>query len=197
MIDYDNGKFKATTTELLQILGVSLRTFQRLSQEGVFTVLETNRRTNLYDLAASVQAFVEYREGKNKGKHSEEILADMKQKKLAAEIALKESQSELHQMRTAIAAGKYIAIEEAQMDYSRFFVVFKKFALSLPSRIAGIISAVVDPVEARALESEMALEVKRLLQGFVVAGKIGDEEGSETPRLKGKSSKAVDSAPIS
>lgn len=197
MIDYDNGKFKATTTELLQILGVSLRTFQRLSQEGVFTVLETNRRTNLYDLAASVQAYVEYREGKNKGKHSEEILADMKQKKLAAEIALKESQSELHQMRTAIAAGKYIAIEEAQMDYSRFFVVFKKFALSLPSRIAGIISAVVDPVEARAMESEMALEVKRLLQGFVVAGKIGDEEGSETPRRRGKSSKAIDSAPIS
>ena len=38
----------------------------------------------------------------------------MKEQKLRAEVALKESQGELHRLRTEIAAGKYISIEEVK-----------------------------------------------------------------------------------
>lgn len=46
--------------------------------------------------------------------------AELKEQKLKAEIALKESQGELHRLRTAIAAGEYISIEEARADYTKF-----------------------------------------------------------------------------
>ena len=98
---------------------------------------------------------------------------------MMADIALKESQGELHQLRTAIAAGKYISVEEVQVDYSRFFVVFKKFALSIPSRVAGTISSVVEPVVARSVEKDLTREVNSMLQGFVIAGKV-DGKGSDT-----------------
>lgn len=60
---------------------------------------------------------------------------------MRADVALKESQGELHRLKTDIAAGKYIAIEEVKIDYQKFFVAFKKFAISLPSRLIGMISA--------------------------------------------------------
>ena len=61
----------------------------------------------------------------------------------------------MHRLKTEIASGKYIDIEEVKMDYSRFFVSFKKFALSLPSRLSG--------------------RIIRLLNSFVVAGCTPEE----------------------
>ena len=96
---------------------------------------------------------------------------------MKAEIALKESQSELHRLKTDIAAGRYISVEEATMDYSRFFVAFKKFALSLPGRLITRISGLVDPTEARHIEKELQADVTQLLRAFVVAGVRSDDAG--------------------
>lgn len=89
---------------------------------------------------------------------------------MKAEIALKESQGELHRLKTDIAAGKYISVEEVQLDYTRFFVTFKKFAMSLPSRLTGIVSGYMEPLEARRIEKSLQSEVQKLLEAFVVAG---------------------------
>ena len=51
-----------------------------------------------------------------------------------------------------------------------WIVVFKKFAMSLPSRLTGIISGYVEPLEARHIEKELTSEVQKLLEAFVVAG---------------------------
>ncbi len=69
-----------------------------------------------------------------------------------------------------IAAGKYISVEEATLDYARFFVAFKKFALSMPGRLVSRISSTVDPTEARRIEKELQADVTQLLRAFVVAG---------------------------
>lgn len=95
---------------------------------------------------------------------------------MRADVALKESQGELHRLKTDIAAGKYIAIEEVKIDYQKFFVSFKKFAISLPSRLIGMISAALDPSEARRLEKELADEVNKLLGAFVIAGIVEPKE---------------------
>ena len=101
--------------------------------------------------------------------------AELREQKLQAEIALKESQGEMHRLKTEIASGKYIDIEEVKMDYSRFFVSFKKFALSLPSRLSGRISGHCDPMEIRSIEKDLNAEIIRLLNSFVVAGCTPEE----------------------
>ena len=100
---------------------------------------------------------------------------ELKEQKLQAEIALKESQGEMHRLKTEIASGKYIDIEEVKMDYVRFFTSFKKFALSLPSRLTGRIIGHCDPLELRAVEKDLNSEVIRLMDGFVVAGCTHEE----------------------
>ena len=87
----------------------------------------------------------------------------LKEKKLKAEIALKESQGELHRLKTEIASGKYISVEEVQLDYQRFF---------------GMIGGYADPVTVRGVEKDLSKEVNTMLNAFVVAGKQETVEDS-------------------
>ena len=154
---------------IAQLFGVSVRRIQQLTQEGIISTTETPEGRR-YDLVPTVQNYVQYLSDKAYGKNRSEKETELREQKMKAEIALKESQGELHRLKTDIAAGKYISIEEVTLDYTRFFVVFKKFAMSLPSRLTGIISGYVEPLEARHIEKELTGEVQKLLGAFVVAG---------------------------
>ena len=160
---------------IAQLFGVTARRIQQLTQDGVLQTTATadGRR---YDLVPTIQAYVKYLSDKAYGKNRSEKEMELRQQKLEAEIALKESQGELHRLRTDIAAGKYIAVEEVTLDYNRFFATFKRFALSLPSRLADAVSGYLDPTEARKLESDLQKEVRRQLDGFAVAGVTGAEK---------------------
>ena len=154
---------------IAQLFGVTVRRIQQLTQEGVLPTTETSEGRR-YDLVPTIQKYVQYLSDNAYGKNRSEKETELRQQKLEADIALKESQGELHRLKTEIAAGKYISIEEVTLDYTRFFVTFKKFAMSLPSRLTGIISGHVDPLEARYIEKDLTGEIQKLLEAFVVAG---------------------------
>lgn len=176
----NNGNYQRTET-IAQLFGVSVRRIQQLTQEGVLkttSILNENKKTvRRYDLVPTIQAYIKYLSEKaygRKGRTEKEM--ELREQKMKADVALKESQGELHRLKTEIAAGKYISIEEVKMDYSKFFVSFKKFATSLPSRLISMISGGLEPVEARRLEKELADEINKLLGAFVIAAVVGPEE---------------------
>ena len=182
----ENGEVKGSlyrTEVIAQLFGVSVRRIQQLTQEGVIKTtkaLEDGRTVRRYDLVPTIQNYVKYLSEKAYGKagRSEKEM-ELREKKMEADAALKESQSELHRLKTEIAAGRYISIEEVKMDYAKFFVVFKKFVTALPSRIIGMISGALEPVEARRVEKEIAQEINRLLGAFVIAGIVGPDDVEE------------------
>ncbi len=161
---------------IAQLFSVSVRRIQQLTQEGIIETVKTadGRR---YELVPTIQKYVAYLSDKAYNKPHSDRELQLREQKLKAEVALKESQSELHQLKTAITAGKYIPVEEVQVDYSKFFVIFKKFATAIPSRVAGIAQTVVDPVIARSLEKDLTHEVNAMLQSFVVAGEVASKDG--------------------
>lgn len=165
---------------IAQLFGVSVRRIQQLTQEGVLPTAETAEGRR-YDLVPTIQNYVRYLSEKAYGKKHSDRETELREQKLQAEIALKESQSELHRLKTDIAAGKYISVEEVTMDYQRFFVVFKRFALGVPARLMDTLSGVVEPLEARRLEKELQQEVKVLLESFVAAGVDKLPGGSRGP----------------
>ena len=174
--DVDNnnkGYYKVDV--IAQLFGVSVRRVQQLTQENIINTVQTSEGRR-YELAPTIQKYVKYLSDKAYGKSKSETEAQLKEQKLRAEIALKESQGELHKLRTDIAAGRYISIEEIKMDYSRFFVTFKKFALSIPNRLAGRLGGFVEPVEVRQIEKELQKEVTKLLNSFVVSAVIEEKE---------------------
>lgn len=155
---------------IAQLFGVTVRRIQQLTQEGVLPTTETadGRR---YDLVPTIQSYVQYLSDKAYGKNRSEKELELKEQKMKAEIALKESQGELHQLKTAIAAGKYIAVEEVIMEYQSFFLQFKKFAKGIAPRLVDAISGLIDldPLRARQLEKTVGAEVDSQLSSFVIS----------------------------
>lgn len=156
---------------IAQLFGVTVRRIQQLTQEGVLATTDTAEGRR-YDLVPTIQSYVQYLSDKAYGKNRSEKETELREQKMKAEIALKESQGELHQLKTQIAAGKYIAVEDVTLDYQRFFATFKKFAMSLPVRVMDAIGGYteVDPLNARRLEKLIQQEIHGLLEAFVVAG---------------------------
>lgn len=188
----DNGEVRGSfyRTEIIaQLFGVSVRRIQQLTQDGVMSttkIIEDGRTVRRYDLVPTIQNYIKYLSEKaygRQGRTDKEI--ELREQKMEADIALKESQGELHRLKTEIAAGKYISVEEVKMDYSKFFVVFKKFAVSIPARVVGMLSGQLQPTEARKIEKELADEVNRLLGAFVIAGVVGPKDVKNgTPKKK-------------
>lgn len=179
----EKGYYKVDV--IANLFGVSVRRIQQLTQDGVIATVQTSNGRR-YELAPTIQRYIKYLSDKAYGKSKSETEAKLKEQKLRAEVALKESQGELHRLRTEIAAGNYISVEEVKVDYSRFFISFKKFAMSIPSKLAGRLAGFVDPVEVRQLEKELQTEVTKLLKSFVVCATIEErqrpkniEEGSD------------------
>lgn len=173
----EKGYYKVDV--IANLFGVSVRRVQQLTQEGIIeTVSTANGRR--YELAPTIQRYIKYLSDKAYGKSKSETEAMLKEQKLRAEVALKESQGELHRLRTEIAAGTYISIEEVKVDYSRFFISFKKFAMSIPSKLAGRLTGFVDPVEVRQLENELQKEVTKLLKSFVVCANVEQRKTEDT-----------------
>lgn len=154
---------------IAQLFGVTVRRIQQLTQDGALRTLKTPTGAKRYDLYPTIQAYVSYLSDKAHGKSRSETEADLKQQKLRAEVALKESQGELHRLRTEIAAGRYIPIEEAKLDYSRFFIVLKKFVMGIPAKMSGRIAGSADPVEVRQIEKDLQKEATKILKGFVLS----------------------------
>lgn len=162
---------------IAQLFGVSVRRIQQLTQDGVLETVHISGQRNKYDLIPTIQAYIKYLSDKAYGREAKLSETELREKKLQAEIALKESQTELHQLRTAIANGKYISIEEARADYTKFFAVLKRFCSGLPSRVVGMIGSRISPVESRELEKDLNKEINDILRTFVLAATVKDGDG--------------------
>lgn len=182
-------KCQYVKTEIIaELFGLTTRRVQQLTEEGIIQAAGTPGRGRRYEYEyePTIKTYIQYLSNKAHGKSKSEKETALRQQKLEAEIALKESQGEIQRIRAEIAAGKYIDIEEVKIDYQKFFVTFKRFALSIPSRLIGIASDSLEPLEARRIEKEMSAEVKRMLRAFVVAGHTSDQGEEKTGRKRAK-----------
>lgn len=161
---------------IAEFFGVTTRWIEQLTKEGVIEatlILKDGHRVQMYDFIPTTKRYIKYLSDKASGRvHRTDKEIELREQKMAADIALKESQGELHRLKTQIAAGEYISIEEVKMDYARFFLTFKKFAMSLPARVTGMASGSLDPVEARRIEKELSGEITSLLTSFAVSGVV-------------------------
>ncbi|OLN21451.1 hypothetical protein BTO30_14940 [Domibacillus antri] len=85
-------------------------------------------------------------------------------------MAFKEAQSDLSRLKADIANGKYIDKEIAEAELSRFFLIFKKSAMSLSRKLASEVGPYVEPLEARRIEKMLADTINDALEQMSVDG---------------------------
>lgn len=162
----------ASLSDLATVLGVNIRTVQRLTQEGVLQAEPdpSDRRRKVYDLVQVVPAYINHQVEKTTGRERAARMAELEERKLEIEVGLKESQRDLHQLKTEIASGKYLSVEQVQLDYEQFFVALKKFLMAIPARVSGRAAPFADATAVRSLERDLNEDITTLLRTFVVAG---------------------------
>ena len=108
---------------IAKLFGLSSRRIEQLTYDGILFTTDTPDGVR-YDLVPTIQNYVNYLSKKAYSKARSEAELELREQKMKADIALKESQGELHRLKTDIAAGRYITIEEVTLDYERFFFFF-------------------------------------------------------------------------
>ena len=156
-----DGKLIVSTKDLCELLDISSRALTDWKRHGL-----TQHSRGWWDL----KHVLKWRGTIYNGDAGETKAINLQQKKLEAEVAFKEAQSELTRLKTDIANGKYIEKELVEAELSRFFIIFKKSAMSLPRKLAGQIGAYVEPLEARRIEKSLSDTVNDALEQMSVDG---------------------------
>lgn len=167
---------EVNSATLAQLLGLNVRTIQRLTGDGILTNISKTRSLR-FNLQASLQAYVAYLKSGEKSQDQQDLEAKLKKQKLEAEIALKESQGELHEMKTRLFEGSIIEVDDVKQDYEAFFKVLKSVINAIPGRVAGILSDYADPVTVRKAEKDITDELNRTMETFVVRGNAPTKAG--------------------
>lgn len=157
----------SSTTAISKLLGKTVRRIQQLTQEGVLeTEVPPGGGARKYRTCETIQRYIAHVEQKAQETGENSRAAELNLKKLQAEVDLKESQGQLHRLKTAIAEGKYISADQATGELAEFLATFKKFAMNIPPRMAGTMSNYADAVTVRAMEKTMRKELEALLATF-------------------------------
>lgn len=154
-----------------ELVGLSERRIQQLTRSGVLeTEAPPGRKARKYRTCQTVQKYIAH--VRQKAQNDAEGAAELEElglKKLRAEVELKESQGELHRLKTAIAAGKYVDTENAGRELAEFLRSFRQFALDMPARAVRSMPGQVDAVTAKAMERAMRAELEAMLSAFTDA----------------------------
>lgn len=167
----------SSAAAVAQLLGKSVRRVQQLTQEGVLeTEVPPGGGARKYRTCQTIQRYIAHVEEKAQETGENSRQAELTLKKLEAEVELKESQGQLHRLKTAIAEGKYISADQATEELAEFMAMFKKFALNIPPRIAGTIAGYADAAAVRAIEKSTRKELEAMLAAFTDAATVLAEE---------------------
>ena len=133
-------------TEIIaQLFGVTVRRVQQLTQEGIISttkILEDGKSVRRYDLVPTIQAYVKYLSDKAYGKqHRTDKEIELREQKMQADIALKESQGEPARV-TGMLSG--------QMEPSELSRCEKDIAAEV-NRLLGafVIAGIVGPEDVK------------------------------------------------
>jgi phage terminase Nu1 subunit (DNA packaging protein) len=171
----------ANATAISKLLGKGVRRIQQLTQEGVLeTEIPPGGGARKYRTCETVQKYIAHVEAKAQETGENSRTAELNLKKLEAEVELKESQGQLHRLKTAIAEGKYISAEQATEELAEFMAAFKKFTKNIPPRAVGALAGNADPVTVRVLKKSMGKELDTMLAAYAGAA-VEQLEEAETP----------------
>lgn len=164
----------SSATAIAQMLGKSVRRIQQITQEGIIeTAVPPGGGARKYRTCETIQKYLAYVEQRAQENADGGHVAELNVKKLEAEVALKESQGQLHQLKTAIQMGQYLDAREASEQLTEFMGKFKSFALAIPNRVGGVVSTYTDAATARAIEKATRREIEDMLALFVEAAVLG------------------------
>lgn len=183
----DGGTELWTGLRMSRFLGITDRQLRSLVDQHVITptlVKHNGRQVRRYEPVSVNAAYREYsiqnalkrQQARNPGGDDNEDLA-LRLKQLQA--AVRAEQAEKLRLQNQLNRGELLPRAEVMDDLRHFLIPLKRFVLSVPSRVVGMLSGTIDPLEVRRVSSQLMAECNDSLRDFVLAGellKVGCED---------------------
>ena len=183
----EDGTELWTGLRMAKFLGISDRQLRTLVEREIITptlVTAGGKRQRRYEPIGVIAAYREYKVAdalRVQASKKSAVSAvgadggDVDEQLKRYRMALIAEQTENQKHKNLVNDGTLLYADVVKDDLRRFFVSFKRFALSIPSRMTGMISGRLEPLEVRRISGELMREVKEMLRDFVVAGAAAEE----------------------
>jgi|GEM_PF-286655 len=192
-----DGKCIVGYTEIMEALGISKRSAERLAADGVLVEYKSlsGGRKREFDLVASFQA-VREREKLERERDSDQKKREaLKRRQMQSDIDWRAVRREMDEIKRDRELGKYISIETVRQDYQKFFALFKSFAMGIPGRVGMKIKGKVSLEDQRKIEAAIEKEVAERLRLFVLAAVLPGEKTPEAEKPAAKKKSAPKTPP--
>lgn len=144
-------------SELAAVLRITARHVRRLAEDGIFHKVD-----GAYNLAESLQAYVNYQADRQKRITTEEDLR-LKRDILHSEAELKQARARIATLKAQELTGKLHIQEDVEEAMNNIVFSIRGAMLALPGRLAVNVAAVHTPQEARtAIQEEINIILDEL-----------------------------------
>ena len=140
----DNINLQSTQV-IAKIFGVSTRRVEQLKTEGV---IKGSGKPTKYDLLPTIQAYIKYLSDKANGRAKKEVMADLEEAKLAAEVELKKSKAEAAKLELEELRGTLHSAEDVEAVMTDHILLLRSMILALPGRLAVDVCGADTPTQA-------------------------------------------------
>lgn len=171
-----NGKVCLKTSAMCEILGITHQAMSQWEDQGCPKA--ARGWWSIKDVLAWRGLVTA--SGINTSEDAEKI--NLSQKKLEAEIKLKEQKAEESVFKNAIARGEYIRKEEITAELQRYFISLKMSMTGFSRMIATELSAYVDILTARKIEKLITEVTMDALEQISIDGVYEPSKNKKTKK---------------
>lgn len=145
---------------IAKIFGVSTRRVEQLKAEGI---IRGQGKPTKYDLLPTIQAYIRYLSDKANGREKKEVMANLEEQKLQAEVEIKQSKSKAAQMELKELQGKLHRAEDVEAITLDHVLFLRSLLTAMPGKLAVDLSGTHTAQEqAERVRQEVAFILEQL-----------------------------------
>lgn len=118
---------------IAKIFGVSTRRVEQLKAEGI---IRGQGKPTKYDLLPTIQAYIRYLSDKANGREKREVMADLEEQKMRAEVEIKQSKAKAAQMELKELQGKLHRAEDVEAITLDHVLFLRSLLTAMPGKLA-------------------------------------------------------------
>lgn len=121
------------TAVIAKLFKKSTRRIEQLKAEGI---IKGEGKPTKYDLLPTVQAYIEYLEGKAYGREKKEAMEDLERDKLDAEARIKKAKAESAELELKELKGQLHKAEDVEAITTDHVLFLRSMLMAMPGKLA-------------------------------------------------------------
>jgi excisionase family DNA binding protein len=154
-----------TSKEMAQLLGVTRRWVQQLTQDGIITATRVGN-TNQYDLIPTIHRYITYLQKKAEENEESTEVTDLQADKLKVEIEMKRAKAQIAALELKELESKMHRSKDVEAMTTDLILVIRSKLLHLPELLASEVASINTAAEVSDRIREAVIDILEDLSDY-------------------------------